>query len=476
MRKIMVNKYKNIVILVMIAMAMITTVNAQYGSFGLTDAQNVSMGNTYTANSFGTTAIGKNPAMMLYPLDSSSVIYLQIPNFAVQTGGNSLSGDDINKYFGSKDSKYLSKADKDDILSKFKNDLNYYADLGSKDIAISWKHSDAIGAIGLAISDYVGGQMTMPADFIDLALSGNTLNKQFDFSNFDIQLWWIRMYSLSYARKIMDFKPESFIKNLSGGISVKMVNGYGYLGTDKINAHFSTGENNIITGEIHTRMLAAKSKDFGGRYPFDTQTFKSNMGPQPESAGSGMGFDVGFAADLDYGLRVGLSITDIGSITWDKGTAEFRTDKNLVIDDIDSLNRVNFLNDTSFSSGSFTTSLPTALRFGVTYEVTKGVPSIPGMLLLALDYNQGFNKMPSNSTTPRLSIGAMWKTKPYIPVISTGLTNDMSGAIRWSAGLGFSTRALDFHISSLDLLSVFTSGSANPHASAALNFVWRIAY
>jgi hypothetical protein len=463
-----------LVIAIVLSIASIQSVYAQYGSFGLTEAQNISMGNTYNATSYGTMAIGKNPALMLYPSDSSSAIYLQFPNFAAQFGSNSLSIDDINKYFGGSVSRYLSDADKKDILDKFKDNAHFYADLSSKDIAITWKHSDKIGAIGFAVTDYLGGNYVIPSDLIYLGLNGNTLNKEFNFSDLDFKNWWIRMYSLSYARKIMDFDKESVIKNISVGASFKMVQGFAYIGMESINARFTTGENNIINGVVRSRILVASSTDLGIEYDFENN-LKDNKGFMPEPAGSGIGFDLGFAADLDYGLRVGLSLTDIGSITWDKHTAELRTNKTITIDDLDSLDRVNFLNDTSFAAGSFSTSLPTALRLGVQYELTKTVTAIPGTLLLALDYNQGFNSMPSNSTSPRISFGAMWKTKPYIPVISTGLTNDMAGEIRWSVGLGFATKVLDIHFATLDLPSLISS-SAKPSASFAMNLIWRIGY
>jgi len=54
---------------------------AQYGSFGITDARSVGMGNTYTASSYGVFSMGKNPALLSSNLDDSKSINILLPKF-----------------------------------------------------------------------------------------------------------------------------------------------------------------------------------------------------------------------------------------------------------------------------------------------------------------------------------------------------------------------------------------------------------
>ncbi|MFC2129892.1 DUF5723 family protein [Bacteroidota bacterium] len=455
-----------------------TYLNAQYGSFGTTDAQNIGMGNTFSS-AFGTLAIGKNPAFIAYPKDTTSIITFQIPNFSVKALEPSLTLDDFNNYFNYPTSRDLSDNEKQDMYNAFDGDPSLYMNIGSKLFAISWMHSKELGAFAFSTTDYAAGSLKIPLTLIDLVLNGNAQNTSYSFDNMDLSFWWIRMHTLSYAREIMEFEEGSLIRNLTGGISLKMVSGFAYAGLEEIDASIATGENNTLKGKVHYLARTAFSRDMGVEYEFDPITPDENYGYGMESAGSGFGVDLGFAADLDHGLRIGLAITDIGSITWDKGTAEYKADGDIEINDLFDKDQreelETFLDDSSYAIGSFSTSLPTALRLSIAYDLTSMVEAIPGELILGLGYHQGFNKMPGNSATPRIALGAKWKTLPYIPIISTGFTNGRAGNLRWTFGLGYSSSVIDIAFATQDLISLLSS-SGSPYVSAALNFIWKIQY
>ena len=70
---------------------------------------------------------------------------------------------------------------------------------------------------------------------------------------------------------------------------------------------------------------------------------------------------------------------------------------------------------------SFSTGLPTAFRFGLGFMLNEEDNFLPGTLLLGLDYNQGFNDLPGNSKTPRVSFGFEWKPGDWIPYLRSGV-------------------------------------------------------
>jgi hypothetical protein len=471
-------KYLLSVVIIMMLLLNISYMKGQYGSFGTTDAQSIGMGNIFGA-AFGTLAIGKNPAFLAYPKDSTSYIQIQFPNLELKALETSMSIADFNNYFNYPEAKDLTDKERDEFYGSFGEDNGFYFNLGSKVFAIAVKPSREIGTFAISMTDYFAGSLKIPLTLIDLAINGNAPLKNYSFNDMKLNTWWIRTTSLSYARDIMKFEDEKFIKNLTGGISLKMVSGYLYAGIEEFEANLETGENNVLDGNLHYLARSAFSPDLGVEYDFedDDNDNSGSAGYFNEPAGMGFGFDIGFAADLAHNLRVGLALTDIGSITWDNHTAEYKADGNIHIEELfneeEREELEDFLEDSSYSISGFSTSLPTALRLSIAYDISKAIETIPGDLTLLMGYNQGFNDMPGNSTEPRIALGAKWKTQNYIPVIYTGFTNDRSGKLDWTFGLGWSTNVIDIAFATQDLITLI-GGTGSPLFSFAMNMVWRI--
>ncbi len=472
-------KLNKLLIVLILAFLSFSISKAQFGSFGTIDAQSAAIGNSFGASE-SVTAIGKNPAFLVCPADSNSKVVFQIPNAMGKALNSSMSFDDFNKYFNNPRSLNLSDKEKDNFFNAIKGDPSLIYDFGATAFAISWTPSPKIGTFAFSTTDYSAGNMTMPREFVDLALYGNKPNTTYSFSNMDFRFWYIRTYSLSYGRILKQWDDEdSFIKNISGGLTLKLANGYAYSSLEEIDANLSTGENNVITGNINYLAKTSFSPDFGVKYEFDEDTPEGNAGYSMTPGGTGFGMDIGFAAKLKHGFQVGLAVTDIGSIAWNERIAEYAGAGDIYADDLFDENQredlENAFNDSSYAGGSFSTSLPTALRLSILYELTNSVEAIPGKLHLAFEYDQGFNDMPGNSTMPRIGFGAIWKTLPYVPVIGTGFTNSRDGSLRWTFGLGFSTSVIDIMFATQDLTTLMGGGSS-PYISAAANFVWKINY
>jgi hypothetical protein len=66
--------------------------------------------------------------------------------------------------------------------------------------------------------------------------------------------------------------------------------------------------------------------------------------------------------------------------------------------------------------------------------------------------------LPGNNDAPRVSTGAEWKPGNNWPSILTGFSYDAFSRGLWSVGFGYSTKFLDFYISTRDILTWFSDG------------------
>ncbi len=185
---------------------------------------------------------------------------------------------------------------------------------------------------------------------------------------------------------------------------------------------------------------------------FFNENSDASFTPMPDPVGKGTGFDIGLSGEMINGLRVAVSVTDIGKITWDKNVIESfgggTTNITGYYSDLEDTLK-NLVKGKTRHITLFETDLPTAFRLGVVAEAYK-VPFLkflPGKLLLALDYLQGLNTSLGNTTKPRFSFGAEYRVFHVIP-LRTGLAFGGGDKVRWAFGFG-----LDFRYVSLDFAS-----------------------
>ncbi|MCH9028025.1 MAG: hypothetical protein IH819_00080, partial [Bacteroidetes bacterium] len=220
-----------------------TYVFAQYGSIGSVDARSMGMGKTYTASSVGVYSIGLNPANLI----SEDSIFIQfatilpVPTISAKGGIDVLSLDDINYFFGGINgkSRVLSEDDKQRLNELFSGGGYVSSNVGVQLLSFVVIPDKKIGAFGFAVSDFTGGKSRIPSALVNLALNGNTVNKVFDLSEAEVHSWWIRNYSLSYARKFDGLKA-GLLESITAGFSIKLVHGFAYAGTESVSSYFTT--------------------------------------------------------------------------------------------------------------------------------------------------------------------------------------------------------------------------------------------
>lgn len=448
----------------------------QIGSVGNTDPRSMGMGKTYNSTAFGVYAIGINPANLMGNSTEHVNIstLLPLPTISVATGTNFITIDDINYFFGGVNgqSRILTDADKTRFDNLFTDGGLGIVGASVNLVSASLNLNEA-EAFGFSISDFAGGRINFPEAIIDIALNGNPNDKVYNFADANVKSWWVRNYSLSFAHNF-----EGIFSKFYAGVSLKMVQGFYYAGTDRVNTTLQTGTQNQITGNADIRVLTAFSDDFSVKYDFDSVSVKqaSNVGAFPKSAGSGFGFDIGFSALINGKWKVSVSLTDIGSINWDGNAAEYSALGTIYFDDPTNKAQRDSVKDQITGKGKriaeFSTPLPTTLRFGISQYFFGKQNDNSGSLLLAFDFNQGLNDMPGNSKKPRMSIGMEWKPLQWIPYIRSGVSIGGELGFNWAFGLGMDAGIVEFNFATSNVESLIASNYAK-QVSVSIGSRWK---
>jgi hypothetical protein len=286
----------------------------------------------------------------------------------------------------------------------------------------------------------------------------------------DVKAWYLRNYSLSYSRDLSEYFPDAFIF-FSAGLTLKIVHGYFYAGVDKINTTLKTQSDYGILINGDSRMLVAASPSFGIIHDFedDEVVRDGNPGLFNAPAGTGFGLDFGFYADLNKVWSIAFALTDLGSINWRKGTVQYTSESDFLLDNVSDEELVDSLSDAITGEGSYTsafsTSLSTAMKMGVGFRVDKLLKgNFPGKLLFEFNYHQGFNEMPSNSKNPRFTVGSEWYPVSWFN-LRTGISAGGYDGFNWAFGFGFDSGLIDF-----DFATAYTHSLLNGNNAKRLGF------
>lgn len=205
------------------------------------------------------------------------------------------------------------------------------------------------------------------------------------------------------------------------------------------------------------------------------------------SLGNGFGLDMGITAELDISLpvlsffgdkqklRVAMSATDLGSVTFTENPQSITASGNVVIDgDAGDQNPGDYWSDFADSlsndvyggfgaqegeSGKF--SLPGMYNFGAALQL--------GKLTTTLDYGFGFNDLGTNSRRSALTLGAEYRLLGIIPLRVGTRVGGFAGT-SYSAGIGLDLNFLEFTVAAAAVANSETNGSAVTAAWSGLVF------
>ncbi len=442
------------------------------------NVRGVSMARTYVALSRSVDCLGINPANL--GLDDRLPFTLALPSVGARVSSDLLNLDTYNKYFtgipdpqnpGQKIAYPLTDQDKNNILSLIPASGTTHADLEANLFGLSVQMG-RLGSIGFDVTEHVGMKLNLPREYVKMFLFGfDSLGSNYNFNGTSASAWWYREWNVSYANRLKWELP--WMHDIRWGVGFKILRGYGVMVTDHYNA--SIANTNIGTPNFpQYRMDAAfdfltkrsGSSAFGSD---SSNKAKFNFSPFPDPAGKGVGFDLGLNGEVMEGFRVGISVTDIGKISWDQNLVETYGSSSLSISDPFNLPAQDSLKN-GFKGYNrpgqpFTTALPTKFRLGASFD-SKKLPVLhylPGTWLWEVDYNQGLNNSLGNSTVPRLSIGTEWRIIPVLP-LRTGISLGGGDQFRWAFGFG-----LDVWVLSLDIGTESVGMLVAPKTTASLS-------
>jgi hypothetical protein len=468
---------KRILLIIILMLFLVQTADAQFGSSGVFDAKSTGLAGTHNTTAKGSYAFGINPANIISEFRGDLLFILPVPQVNLRSTTSFLNMNDLNYYFTevNGDSRYLTSGDVDRLYNLFDNGGEGSFGASVNLLSFTFNLPDRGGAVGLSINDVAAGEFNIPQSAVDIPLKGNLINKIYSFDEARFKTWWIRNYSLTYARELPDISRNYFDK-ITAGVSLKLVHGYAYAGTEHVNAHVVTGERSDVTGRAEYLAYTAFSEDLGVDYSFDeAETGNTNMQIFPAPAGSGYGIDLGLSAVYNELWNFSLAVTDIGSISWKKRAAMFIAEGDILIDDLankeqrDSVLRL--LEGQGRYIDGFTTGLPFALRAGAAYSFLSQNDAIPGVLILAFDYNQGFNDLPGNTTIPRFSVAGDWQPLEW-GFVRMGFSFGGLDGFNWAAGLGVASGVIEFNIATSNLTAIPAPNSSR-QLSIAVNSRWR---
>ena len=445
----------------------------------------ISLGGMSTAFATDVDAIGTNPANLIEP--SPGRVVLEILPISVNAGSDFLSLGLYNDYFtgtgqvdssGNKIGKYLTASDKANILNAFPDGVGTVR-FGTvvRTVALSVRENSF--ALGFSIDDNVGGLLSLPSSLL-FPLDGNSPGSTISINGLSSMTWWYRTYNLDYAMKLPTvslFVPEAIADNFKVGGGIKLATGFSYSDIRSTNSSLYTDPTNYsytinmgLDGVRAGLISSAISKGVDSKVGAQDTRFDP-LNPQ----GLGMGFDLGASARVLRIFNVGMSLTDIGWISWTKTVVGTYGDTSFTYSgfspaqvnapgstsNLDSLKNSfsdYFANRDAASSG-FTTALPTRLNIGASVQLGDLISGIPGGLLVGFDYHQGLNESLGNITTPEFVVGAEWKPVAVFPIRTAVGFGGVYG-FSWSIGIGLDLPFWDIDLGIGTLNSVVVPNSA----------------
>ena len=272
-----------------------------------------------------------------------------------------------------------------------------------------------------------------------------------------IQLAWTSEYNVSYGVRVLDkvgFK-------LSAGAGYRYIQGIGIADIQVANGNLAA----------YTALSPVFGVDYGKLVNNPQFNFETGGGLHP--VGRGNGYDLGLAAEIGKVLRVGASVTDMGSMTW-TGNVVTAADQKLQATTSTGIQTYNVLKELANQFDTNKTNL-------FTYEAAKEhIAALPAKLRLGagvrisslfeagIDFTAPLNKVAGNLTSPFLGLGVDFKPINWLR-LSSGVSGGAGYGTSLPLGVTVVSPVWEAGISSRDVLGYFNEKS--PYYSVALGFL-----
>ena len=419
-------------------------------------------------------ALGINPANL--GRDGESRVAFTVGEFGIGAASQSLSKDLFLKIIQAS-STPLTPAAKAELLGAFTdgNALNLNADLTT--LAFSVRLPAGLGGLAINNRQRVASHLALNQNAADILLNGRDaviVRKYYDTTYADyvggnapvlsavldgtaIQMAWTSEFNIAYGNKIIDLE----VFNLSVGGGYRYIQGLGVADV-RVNGGEFVG---------YSALSPVFKVDYGAAS--NSPSFNYRSGSNFQTVGHGHGFDVGLAAEIGRFVRLGVSVTDLGTMRWDGNlltahdqplqriTSEGITDYNVI-------KQIRNLLDNK-DGGLFTyqpglerqASLPAKLRLGSGVRISENFE-------VGLDVTAPLNKVAGNLPSPFVGAGLDFKPVHWLR-LSTGVSGGAGYGTSLPLGLTFVSPVYEAGISTRDVMGYFSEKS--PYASVAFGFL-----
>ncbi len=425
----------------------------------------------------GYQAIGINPANLGRP-DGARVAFT-IGEVGVGVGSQSLTRTQFDKLlFHNGDP--LSAAERTELVNGLTSDntLNFNADVTA--LALSVRLPGGFGGLAFSAHQRLNGRFAFNSNGADIVVNGRRaaiIQQYYDAAGNPrsgstppalsaaldgtvLQLAATNEYNVSYGKEII---------RLPGVLKLTVGVGYRYLqGVGVADARFS--------GSGGLTAYTALSPVFGFSYSPSLQgnpSFNYQNGGELQPVGTGNGFDLGLAAEIGKVVRVGASVTDLGSMTW-KGNLLTVNDQQLRYPQYDGTQDYNviqgiidqFANDTKSlftyqPERAYKAQLPAKLRLG-------GGVRISEYFEAGLDVTVPLNQVAGNLPSTFVGAGLDYKPVRWLR-LSSGLSGGAGYRASLPLGLTVVTSVWEAGLSTRDVTGYFSDKS--PYVSAAVGIL-----
>jgi len=405
---------KKILILLAVSALVSTRGNQGFGVNNTSNPRAMGMGGAFTALARGSDAPSWNPANL--GLSGNPAFSLTLVDFGMGASVDGISTRTYNDIVG----KHLTEQDKKDLLDGISDDgLGINLDMETKLLSLG------LGPLALNVSAIGGGFVTLPKDLFDFLLNGNQLDKPTNIGSLDGEMTGILSVGLSGAYAL-DVEP---FQEFAVGAGFKYYKG------------ISTAKMEDSEGQV----IVTLDKGLDGNGFISS---RRSMG------GSGMGIDLGVSGILENDWIVSLGVINLvgGTINWTTETevdsAYFKFNQHYIDEIIDSDEDFVSFEDTTYATGSFTTTLPRVIHLGLAREWK--------LVTVAFDFEKASVKALGYSTSPRLSCGAELRLLPILP-LRAGVSFGGAAVRAGSVGLGLHLPGLQWDLAVMNKGSILPS-------------------
>jgi hypothetical protein len=419
--------------------------------------------------------LGINPANL--GRDGNSIVSFTIGELGAGIGSQSLTKSQFNQLLLHTDDN-LSATERKALVANLtgNNALNINVDATAFGLAVSLP--PGLGTVAVSVRQRLSGHAALNQNSADIIVNGQNaaiMQQYYDaagnprsgtqapmlsaaLDGTTMQLALTNEYNIGYGVQVVDLP----------GFKVSAGAGYRYIqGLGIADVRISGGS---FAG------YTALSPLFNISYTQSTQanpTFNYRDGSKLQPVGTGQGYDLGLAAEIGKVVRLGASITDLGSVTW-TGNVLTASDQKLKYTAYDGMQNYDvvrsMLNQFSDNEQSLFTyqaaqehkaDLPTKLRLG-------GGVRISEYFEAGLDVTLPLNKVAGNLTSPFVGAGLDYKPVRWVR-LSSGVSGGAGYNLSLPLGVTFVTPIWEAGFSTRNVMGYFTQN--NPYVSAALGFL-----